>query len=150
MKTIGLFLIGISFCQISFAQAKKIVFVCEHGSAKSVIAATYFNKLAKENNLEYVAISRGTNPDAEISPKTKLLLVNDNLFDENFVPQKITQQDVNEAQQVILFYLLPETIEGTNKTRNWLDVQSVNQDYEKLRDDIVSRITPMVDSLAKR
>ena len=45
-----------------------VIFVCEHGSAKSVVAAAHFNKLAKERNLPVRAISRGTNPDEEIAP----------------------------------------------------------------------------------
>jgi len=41
-------------------QGSVVVFVCEHGSAKNVIAAAYFNKLAKEQNLKMQAVSRGT------------------------------------------------------------------------------------------
>jgi protein-tyrosine-phosphatase len=40
-----------------------IVFVCEHAAAKSIIAATCFNKLAEQTNLDMRAIARGTNPD---------------------------------------------------------------------------------------
>ena len=40
-----------------------VLFVCEHGAAKSVIAAAYFNQLASEKNLDVRAIERGTNPD---------------------------------------------------------------------------------------
>ena len=46
------------------AQANpSIVFVCEHGAAKSVIAAAYFNKIAAEHGLRERrsrATSRGT------------------------------------------------------------------------------------------
>ncbi len=48
-------------------QTPIIVFVCEHGAAKSVIAATYFNKLANEKGLNLKAIARGTHPDQELS-----------------------------------------------------------------------------------
>jgi arsenate reductase (thioredoxin) len=150
MKVIGLIIVGALVCISCNAQTKKIVFVCEHGSAKSVIAAAYFNKIAKEKNLPYEAVARGTNPDKEISPKTKQILVKDSLFDENFVPQKLSQQDVDEAQQVFLFYALPETIQGKGKIQYWLEVESVNGDYAKLRDDIVAKITPVVDSLEKQ
>ena len=33
--------------------ASTIVFVCEHGSAKSVVAAAHFNRLAAEARLPY-------------------------------------------------------------------------------------------------
>src|SRR5215813_9354941 len=39
---------------------RAVVFVCEHGAAKSVIATAYFNKLAAERGLAYRATFRGT------------------------------------------------------------------------------------------
>jgi len=42
--------------------AKDGVFICEHGAAKSVIAAAYFNKLAAERHLNFHAIARGLTP----------------------------------------------------------------------------------------
>jgi arsenate reductase (thioredoxin) len=147
MKKIISISIWLLVIQAACAQTNKIVFVCEHGSAKSVIAATYFNKLAKENNLPWQAVARGTSPDQSISPKTKQLLVEDNLFDKNFVPQKLSQQDVNVAKQVILFYELPKTIQPKDNIQSWQEVQAQNEDFKKLRDDIVSKITPLIDSL---
>jgi hypothetical protein len=44
-----------------------VVFVCEHGSAKSVIAAVEFKRMAKENGLDVNVLTRGTNPDPEIA-----------------------------------------------------------------------------------
>jgi hypothetical protein len=44
-----------------------ILFICEHGAAKSVIAAAYFDKLAKERGLKYRAAYRGTNPDPTLA-----------------------------------------------------------------------------------
>ncbi|MGH9334858.1 MAG: hypothetical protein ACRD21_14045, partial [Vicinamibacteria bacterium] len=44
-------------------EPRTVVFVCEHGAAKSVIAAAHFNRLAKERELPFRAISRGTVPD---------------------------------------------------------------------------------------
>ena len=35
------------------AQDPLIIFVCEHGAAKSIIAAAYFNKYARERNLRF-------------------------------------------------------------------------------------------------
>jgi arsenate reductase len=59
MKKIIFTLFTILITLHSMAQNKKVVFVCEHGAAKSVIAAAYFNKLAKERNLPYEAVCRG-------------------------------------------------------------------------------------------
>lgn len=150
MKTIGFILLGFFLHLASYAQTKTIVFVCEHGSAKSVIAATYFNKLAKEKNIPWQAVARGTDPDLEISPKTKILLASEGLLDSTFIPQRISQSDVDLSKRVILFYPLPETIQSGDKSVNWLEIQAVNEDFQRLKDDIVSKLTPLIDSLARR
>jgi arsenate reductase len=149
MKTVGFFCLGLFLFAAAHAQVQTIVFVCEHGSAKSVIAATYFNRLAKEKNIPWQAVSRGTSPDPELSPKTKKLLAEDSLLDKTMVPKKFSQNDVDAAQQVILFCSLPQTIQGNGKATHW-EVNAVNDDFQRLRDDIVSRITPLLDSLAKQ
>ncbi len=45
---------------------RMVVFVCEHGSAKSVIAAAFFDKLARERGLTLRAVARGTQPVAKV------------------------------------------------------------------------------------
>jgi len=50
----------------SKAASQTVLFVCEHGGAKSVIAAAHFNKIAKERGLPYRAVTLGTAPDADI------------------------------------------------------------------------------------
>jgi hypothetical protein len=45
-------------------QTSIVIFVCEHGAAKSVIAAAYFNRLASQGNLALTAVARGTHPES--------------------------------------------------------------------------------------
>ena len=44
--------------------SQTIVFVCEHGTVKSVLALAYFVQLAREKGLPFRAVSRGTAPDS--------------------------------------------------------------------------------------
>jgi arsenate reductase len=46
--------------------SQKVAFVCLHGSAKSLIAAEYFNHLAAERNLPLRAITSGPEPDNKV------------------------------------------------------------------------------------
>src|SRR4051812_13833324 len=114
MKSTILTLLVSALFTSGYAQLRKIVFVCEHGSAKSVIAAAYFNKMAKERKLPLEAVARGVNPDKELSAKTKSLLAADKLLDETPGPQKLVQQDVDQSNLVVLFFPLPETIHQRN------------------------------------
>jgi arsenate reductase len=132
------------------AQTKKIIFVCEHGAAKSVIASAYFNKLAKERNLDYVAECRGTNPDAEVSPKAKEGLIADHVYDAKTKPKKLVASDVASVERIILFTSLPPDLETTAQTENWSDLENIDADYSKRRDAIVIKINALLDSLQKQ
>jgi hypothetical protein len=46
---------------------QRIVFVCEHGTVKSVVALEYFNQLARKKGIPFEAISRGTHPDSTLA-----------------------------------------------------------------------------------
>ena len=45
-----------------------ILFVCLHGSAKSVIASQYFRRVASERGIAADTAAAGTEPDPEIPP----------------------------------------------------------------------------------
>ena len=51
----------------SASSSPAVVFVCEHGAAKSLIATAYFNKLAAERGLAARATFRGVAPQDELS-----------------------------------------------------------------------------------
>jgi len=122
-----------------------IVFVCEHGAAKSVIAAAYFNKLAGETNLDVHAIARGTNPDLELSPKAVTGLRDDGLTPTELVPQKISLADVESAQRIITFCELPDEYKEKVILEQWDGVPPVSENYKKARDAIVERINKLLE-----
>src|SRR5712691_13543821 len=77
-----------------------IVFVCEHGAAKSVIATAYFNKLARERGLPFRATFRGTDPQAELSVAALKGLREDGIEVPAGRPTAITPTDVERATLV--------------------------------------------------
>jgi arsenate reductase len=56
------FVVGSAAQTTDAAAAPRVIFVCEHGAAKSVIAAAYFNKIATERGLPDRATYRGASP----------------------------------------------------------------------------------------
>src|SRR6266550_8232169 len=80
-----------------------IVFVCEHGAAKSVIAAAYFNKLAAERHLNFHAIARGTKPQADISRAVTKGLRADGVAFEKERPRLLTDADAAGAVRIVAF-----------------------------------------------
>jgi hypothetical protein len=49
-------------------QNTSVLFICEHGNVKSLMAASYFNLLALQSGLRYRAVSRGTDPNSTTVP----------------------------------------------------------------------------------
>jgi protein-tyrosine-phosphatase len=123
-----------------------ILFVCEHGAAKSILAAAYFNRLASERGLSLRAEARGTNPDPELSPQTVGGLSKDGLMPTESAPQKLTAADLQSAQRVITFCELPVEPGGSVRLEYWNDVPPVSESYEKARDAILERIQIMLDT----
>lgn len=121
-----------------------IIFVCEHGAAKSVIAAAYFNKLAEERNSVVRAIARGTHPDSELSPKAMAGLHEDGLTPAESAPQKLSLADVESAQQIIAFCELPAEYQSKASVEPWDGVPPVTEDYKRARDEIVERINQLL------
>src|SRR5437764_7780185 len=75
------------------ANPPNVIFVCEHGAAKSVIATAYFNKFAAERGLPYRATFRGTSPQAELSERTVTALRADGIVVPAGKPTAIDQDD---------------------------------------------------------
>ena len=100
-------------------QEQTIVFVCEHGSAKSVVAAAHFNRLAAERGLELRADSRGRDPDAEIAPNAEVGLRADGLVVVERSPAKLTQADAAVAARIVSFCEAGGGIQPAAARRPW-------------------------------
>src|SRR5260370_15066897 len=91
--------------QQSKASATKptVVFVCEHGSAKSIIAAVEFERMAKEKGLDLNIIARGANPDAEIPKVVRDELKSDGYDPGSLKPSKVSEKDLKGAARIVSF-----------------------------------------------
>lgn len=119
--------------------SNNILFLCQHGGAKSVIAATYFNagwtaatpvaalERAEEKATTgvaavqtYTAVAASTDEpyDAVPEPVAKLLGIRD------FTPRRVTPEDVAHAARIIAIEC---ELEGAER---WDDVPKVSEDLE--------------------
>ena len=121
-----------------------IIFVCEHGAAKSIIAAAYFNKMATETDLDVRAIARGTNPDQELSPKSIAGLREDGLTPTETVPRKLSLTDINSAQRIVSFCELPDEYQHKVAIDQWEGIPPVSENYEQARDAILEKLNRMM------
>ena len=128
-------------------QERTIVFVCEHGAAKSVVAAAHFNRLAGGRGLRLRAVARGTNPDAEIAPNAARGLRADGLEDGEWSPEKLTQADAAGAARVVTFCELPEGYVTAAPVERWDEVPPVSEGYANARDAMVEHIHRFLNRL---
>ena len=127
-----------------------IVMVCEHGSVKSLIAASLFNRRAKERGLPFHAISRGVNPDATVPEPIAESLGRDGFDVSHFVPTLATAEDLTSAHRVVaigvdLSAIAPVAVPTTS---HWDDVPPASVDYAAARASIEKHIELLLDELA--
>lgn len=131
--------------------APAVVFVCEHGAAKSVIATAYFNKMAAARGLPYRATFRGTAPQDDLSVRAVAGLRGDGLTIPSGKPAAISDRDVEAATHIFAIgCTLPANARASGKAADWSDVPD-DQGYAPMRDAIVRHVTELLDQLqAKR
>ena len=126
-----------------------IVFVCEHGAAKSVIATAYFNRLAAERGLPYRATFRGTAPQDDLSVRAVAGLKADGVAIPSGKPAAITDRDVASATHIFAIgCTLPDQAQRSGKAADWSDVPD-DQGYAPMRDAIVRHVKQLLDTLQR-
>ena len=127
-----------------------IVFVCEHGSGKSVIAAAQFNRLASEKGLPYRAVSRGTKPGEAVSDAVRTGLAAEGIDVTAWILRAVTDEDIRRATRVVSIATdLPAAKPFVkDKLLEWNDVPPLDQNYKAARDALVQRVEKLVGSLA--
>lgn len=72
-----------------------VLFMCPHGGAKSVIAASYFNRLAREQTLPFMALAAAAEePYDAVPPKVAELLGREGLSVGSFKPRRVEPADL--------------------------------------------------------
>lgn len=131
------------------SREQAVVFVCEHGAAKSVIAAALFNARASARKLPFRAESRGLVPDPTLLPAAVAGLHSDGLMPGREVPLRIARDDLDRAAAVVTFDPLPPDLAGHASIETWDAVPPVSVDYAASRDAMVPRIDALLDELAR-
>ena len=135
--------------RVARADEHTVVFVCEHGTVKSVVATTYFNHIAQERGLSVRAVSRGTNLEPAVPAVVRDGLERDGLVLGPFTPTAFSEAEVRGAQAVITFDrpAVAKKVAGKVATMAWNTLPAVSTNYEVARDSIRARVTRLVDSL---
>jgi protein-tyrosine-phosphatase len=150
-------LISLFSCKHTSTNHKKIkdmpeiLFVCEHGAARSTIATAYFNKLAKEQGLNYRAVFRATNPDSTLMPAAIKGLTEDGFDISNWTPKLVSQTEIDRASEIVTFNCnIPVSANSSKPPVPWNEIPPVSEDYDLARDQIVRNVQKLINDLAKK
>ena len=127
--------------------SKKILFMCPHNAAKSIIAIGYFRQLAERDELDVTADSAGTEPDETIWPSVAELLEKDGVDVSGEVPRLVTRRDLDDVSRVVSLGCDISALGPTTaKVEHW-DVPLPSQDLQASRDAIRARVEQLVGEL---
>lgn len=130
------------------SQRETVLFVCQFGTAKSVIARELFRRRAASRGIAVAALSRGLVIEDHLTPELRQRLAADgiNPYAEPF--EVLQPQDWQQAKVVVAFNPLPDTVPKA-KVRDWTDVPSVVSQYPAARAAMDQRIEALLDEFAR-
>ncbi|QEE27909.1 hypothetical protein FTW19_07810 [Terriglobus albidus] len=133
---------------------RQILFVCEHGNVKSLMAASYFNQNIREFNLPYRAVARGSAPDSTTVPAPIVQgLGHDGIDVSTFQPTKVSASDIASPVRIILIGTsLPANLQASSKVRieQWNDVPPASVDFEATRESLRKHVRELIAQLPRR
>jgi hypothetical protein len=131
-------------------QPTGVVFVCEHGSVKSLVAMEHFNRKVQERGLPYRAVARGTAPEPTVPAPVQEGLHTDGFDVSSFVPQLLRAPDFDDVVVVVSFDEdITKTVGGRARYVKWDDLPGVLADYQRGRDVIVRQVDALIDALVR-
>src|SRR5262245_309447 len=133
-----------AFCraQAGTKPRSRMLFVCLHGAAKSVVAAAHFRRLAEEHGLAIDAVAAGTEPDPELAPGAVKGLAADGLPAMPSRPRPVTLYDLESAARVVSFGCDVTPTRG-QRVDQWT-VPAVSDGYAAAREQIVANVERLI------
>lgn len=120
---------------------KEILFLCQHGGAKSVIAVSHFNRLAAERGLPFAAAAAAAEDPYDAVPAPVADHLQREGFDVRaFKPHRVAPGEIGAAARVIAIGC---DVPGAHE--RWDDVPAASENLE----GSVAAIRRHVEALAK-
>lgn len=143
---------GAAALQFAWTEARGVqptivLFICEHGYAKSLVAALHFERLAAARNLRVRAFARGVEAGAQVPPPIEQGLASDGFRVGAFAPARFTDAEVSQADFVVLISVAPDLAGRTQGVLHWDDVSPLSENYERARGELVAHLTQLLDRI---
>jgi protein-tyrosine-phosphatase len=127
-------------------KVSSVVFVCEHGSVKSVIASEWFNRIAAEQQIPLRSISLGISPDKAVPKKILENLKADGFDLTGFKPAHFEAERLSNEVMVVSIGVDLENVKDL-KIENWSDIPPASTNYTASREAIREHIQTLLKQL---
>jgi protein-tyrosine-phosphatase len=142
-------LCGIGGVRAEGPEAAKVVFVCGHGTVKSVIASEWFNKLAVDQHLAIRAVARGVEPGEGVPTGIQENLRQDGFDLRSFKATQLTKADLSGAARVVAIGVDSPLFAGSPvAVEKWNDIPAAASGYAASRDLMRERVQKMLKDLS--
>lgn len=129
---------------------KEVVFVCEHGSAKSLVAASIFNRIAQDRGLAIHAVSRAAGAqtvDKSVPDIVARSMAQDGFQVASFSPQPLGSDEAARADHIVLIYDGPVEAASGLPVERWDGIAPVSSGYANARSALQSRVEALIVKL---
>ena len=128
----------------------RVLFLCPHGAAKSVMGAAYFQKLAAERGLRVQVDARGTEPDPAVSPAVARLLRDQGYAVPVEAPKAVTATDTAAADIVVSMGCTLDGFPAPRRALRHWDVPGPGENLPASSEAIRQHVRDLVDELLRR
>lgn len=146
------FLIACTAVRAEELSTVQVLFVCEHGNVKSLMAASYFNQLAASRGLRLRAISRGSAPDSTTVPAPIVAgLRMDGIDVGDFRPAAVSKADVAASARVVAIStaLRSDLDAPAANVERWDDVPAASVNYAAARNSLKEHVEQLLERMSR-
>jgi protein-tyrosine-phosphatase len=133
-------------------QVRTVVFICEHGSSKSLVATALFNRMAEQRQLPWRAVSRAVSRETAaptVPAKLVRSMAADGFHVQAFHPQAVSTPEMASAARVIMLGYDGEVNgQAGARVERWDEIPPPSLEYASATTALVSRIEPLLANLA--
>ena len=132
-------------------QASTVLFICEHGSSRSFVAATLFNRIAEQRGLSDRALSRAVSAqtvDKRVPPRLVASMAAEGVEADSFQPRPVTTSEADHAARIVIIgYDDKIDAVGNAPADHWNDIPAASLEYGNAKRKITSHIEELLRNL---
>ena len=127
---------------------RTVAFVCQHASAKSLIAAQYLNSLARKRGIAFSATTSGPEPDPEVPAHVVEGLLRRGIDVRTVRPALVSPDALAQADYVVSFGCdMKGLLAASQALERWDDCPAVSDDFDIAWSFITARVEQLVNRL---